>query len=293
MHKIFGHLMGSVYDRVVFAPSNDFGFAGGDGDDGEEEFFELPDSDEDGQGDGGDDDVGEAGDKKAESKDKKRITNDPAEFMRAMFGAGDDDEGGQDEDEDETPEQAAETEKAIATQLKDTLANLTLPEAIFPEDFDPSDPKQLHQVLASVQIHAATNAVKAMMTPVQATLTRMMSTLRREHRDGLRSNNDQQTEKVFLEETFPGLSDPTIAPMIRMTWKQAKAKHPNNRSAAVAAAKKALSILGADTERVNTSPKQRQAARGQGSDFRTGDAALDGFNLSLPRAQSNRLGRLR
>lgn len=274
MNKLTQMLMGNVYDRITFSPTS-FEAGGGEGSEGDEGFGTIPDSDEGDDGDEGESNTGD------------NITDDPESFMSDLFPAGDEDE---DEEPAETPEEIAAAETQMAKDLKDGLANLTLAEDLIPEDFDPTDPKQMRDLLNKVQINAATNAIKLMFAPVQQTLNRMGGQMRREMRQTSRNGLDGQNERVALEESFPAIKNPVLSPVIKTIYEAAKRKHPTDRKAAFAATRKGLLAVGVDGSDLGKGARQRN----DGNGLRTGASALDGLGLRLPQpARSNAGSRMR
>lgn len=274
MNKLTQMLMGNVYDRITFHPTSFESGSPGGGDD--EGFDEI--------GNDGDDDEGE-GDQGESGADDK-ITDDPESFMSDLFPAGDEDD---DDEEEETPEQIAAAESQMAEDLKNGLSKLTLAEDLIPDDFDPNDPKQMRELLNKVQINAATNAIKLMFAPVQQTLNRMGGQMRREMRQTSRSGHDAVNERMALEESFPGIKNPVIAPVIKTIYEAAKKKHPTDRKAALAATRKGLAAVGVDgSDAGKAGSRQRDSEGGDG--FRTGASALDGLGLRLPQPKRAQTG---
>jgi len=277
VNKLTQMLMGNVYDRITFSPTS-FEAGGDEGGEGDEGFGSIPETD---AGDEGDEGESESGD---------NITDDPESFMSDLFPAGDDDD---DDEPAETPEEIAAAETQMAKDLKDGLAGLTLAEDIIPEDFDPTDPKQMRELLNKVQINAATNAIKLMFSPVQQTLNRMGGQMRREMRQTSRSGHDAVNERVSLEESFPGIKNPVIAPVIKTIYEAAKRKHPTDRKAAFAATRKGLLAVGIDGSDAGKAGRSRGGESGNNG-LRTGASALDGLGLRLPQpARSNAGSRMR
>lgn len=279
MFKTFNH----NYQQMIFRAPADLG--GGPGSEQDDQFDAIPDSDADNEN--GDDD-GE-GDGEYDEEEEE-ITGDASKFMRELFKAGGDSDNGGDEDEGESPEQMAAAEQAMATELQNSLNNLTLPEDIIPEDFDASDPKQLRALLNQVQINAATQAVKLTLRPVQATLGRVMTTVRREMKDTVRNGTDAMQETGALAEAFPGIENPVVAPVIKMLYSQAKAKYPGNRKAAFAAVRKGLQAVGVDGS--DTGKSGRRTSE-DSAGIKTGNSALDSFGLVIPKANRPKHNRLR
>lgn len=267
MNKLTQMLMGNVYDRIAFHPTS-FEAGGDEGGEGDEGFGSIPESDDGGEGSEG-----------GESGAGDNFTDDAESFMSDLFPAEDDD----DEDEPaETPEEIAAAETEMAENLKRGLAGLTLAEDLIPDDFDPTDRNQMRTLLNQVQINAATNAIKLMFAPVQQTLNRMGGQMRREMRQTSRGGLDAQNERVALEESFPGIKNPVISPVISMAYKAAKVKHPTDRKAAFAAVRKSLQALGIDGSDAGKGNKGPRGERMGDGGLKTGPDALEGFGLRLP-----------
>lgn len=264
-NTLANRMMNSIYSSVAFAPE------GLGGDDGGDNFESIPGSDEDAEdGDG----------EPPESQDDDEITGDSAKFMRELFGAGNED----DEDDGEPGESEEEmqaAEKQMAEDLRSGLASLTLSDDIIPEDFDPSDRTQFLKVLNQVQVNTATQAIRLMFAPVQKTMGRLASQMRREMRETSRDGHSRVAEQEADREAFPGIDNPNIAPAIQFALKNARKKHPGDRKAAHSAAKKALNTLGIKGWDVTSSRGSRDESNG--GTFRTGKDALDGIGLTLPR----------
>ena len=276
MTKTLG-LMNSIYSPIRWAPPNDQG--------GEMDELGLDNNlDED-----EDEDADLDGSGKPDPNDPlgvgldEEFTDDNAAFMAKLFDAGDEDGDDDDLGESETPEQIKAAETALAAELKAGLESLALPPDLIPDDFDPSDRKQLSDVLAKVQANTAQNAIKLMFKPVQATLNRMATMLRREIRDEVRSGSSKSKEQQTLESEFPALANPVLSGTIKTMYSQARKRYPDNLSAAIKATRRALSTVGIDPNDAGPKSKRRGSTD---DDFspgaRVGSDALDSFGLTLP-----------
>lgn len=272
MFRIADLMNNTAYsNRITYAPPDDLG---ADNNESEPQFDEIPDSDADGS--------------EQQNEGRRKIKDDDELDMSEFFNAGDDDED--DEGDSLTPEEIQAQETQVGNELKATLDSLTLPTDLIPEDFDASDRTQLLALMNRVQTHTATNAVRAMLKPVQATLVRMATQLRQEQRQLVRDGIGKDGGQRLLAEEIPASGSKVHGPLIKQLFRQAQAKHPKDARAAIAATKKAMKMLDMNPDAMD-SPNHR----GNGdSAVREGTVALDEFlGFRLPPAGTRSADRIR
>lgn len=251
---------------------------GGGGDD----VFTLSDSDLDfsddgtgpileGNGDGDGDDV---------------ISFDADGFGDKLFEPDDDDDTDNSGGGDDSEAQAAAQAKLTA-DMKEAIKNITIPEAAIPADFDPADPKQLRDLLTTIQRETVQNSMKIMWQPVAAAFQQTIKNLRTEIQasveDGVGTNN----MKGLLNTAIPNYAKPAVRAIVDPILAQARKKFPGDDRRAVAATRKMLlglgvkiGVAGEKTNRGSTNRGGRQTAQ-----QRTNDV-LDQF-MKLPVAVGN------
>jgi hypothetical protein len=151
----------------------------------------------------------------------------------------DDDNSGNGDDLDagDSPEAQAK----LAKDLKDAIGALTIPETAIPDGFDPTDSKQMRDLLGTVQKSTVQETMKIMWQPIaaamQQTIVRLRQEIKAEVNDGVGSNslNQMLNKAIPAYATSPGLramADTVIA--------RAKIKYRGDNTKIVAATRKAL-----------------------------------------------------
>jgi hypothetical protein len=236
------------FPQPNFAPPGEGGDGGEGGDLGigeseEDDFagiFDEPDED------GDDDSLIEID---GENEDEGGITLDPTDVLGDLFKAP---KGKVDADGNPIPPKTdttteptpQEVQAELATNLKNGIDGLSIPEDMIPEDFNGSDPKQLRALLGRVQQHTARNAINLMFAPVQVALGRMATQLRREMAASSQNTFSESAAVQLLEQNVPAARNPKLRPMVDLIFSQAKVRFPGNMRAQVSSTKKALTAMG-------------------------------------------------
>jgi len=199
-----------------------------------------------------------------------------------IFGTGDDDD---DEDKEELdddgnpippkPQLGADgkplptQEEKVALTVQNMLKKMTIAEDAIPENFDPSDPKQLRDVLAKTQQTAAIQTMQIIMEPVKVAMQTMASEIRSEIQNAVKGLRSGSKAEEILESLVPEVNDPQLAGMVKNIFKQSQNKYKKPAEAAQAT-RKALDAMG-------ITRKGQSASDPSGEGLRSGNAALDLF----------------
>lgn len=211
--------------------------------------------------------------------DDGRITDDSRSYLRDLFKSADD-EGGDGDDTDDTDD-GEQVREALSAELEDRLANMTLPEDLIPDDFNPSDPKALRALLNDVQRESARQALGMMFKPVQVTMERMAAQMNRQIRNAVNSGVGENNFNGMISQEIPAYKDPAVRRVIEPFITAAKKKHGSNHAAVIMAVKKGMQAVGMSISSNRRSGRSGSGSNSDGAGIRTGSAALDGF-VRLP-----------
>jgi hypothetical protein len=237
---------------------DDLGLDGLDGDDAGDNLLD-PDGDLESNDDGTitDDFAAAIGDLfKAPDGNGTRTGNPTAGNGNPKPPAGAEDQGG---DKESTPQ---EVQAELAKQINTGLAAITLPEDIVPEDFNPSDPKQMRSLLTNVSMHGARAAISLMMTPMQVGLGSMAKQLRKEMLTTASTTTQDSVTSRLLEANVPAYKNPKLKPMVDMVLQQAKTRFPGNPQAQVKVVRKIMASMG--TRSGSSAPRGNSRGRTNG-----------------------------
>lgn len=224
----------------------------------------------------------------------------------------DDSDGDDDEDEDEDPfalldqieddddddddsdnaTDMGKVQKDLQTDMMNAIKGMSIPEEVIPDDFDPSDSKQLRGVLNDVQQRTALNTLSLVFKPVQVALTQMQTNMGKEIGRRIREATDSLGGQSVLAQEVPEISDPKLGPMIRTmdAAYKAKGKKPLERAKMIRKVLDTTGLKGKGNKSKNQSRSRRQQSTHGNSGFLEGSAALDIF---APMPKQTRSGRSR
>lgn len=290
MFALMNHLL---RNSVVFAPENGSGFgsfAGGmAGQQAPNQPAEKNVANNGAGGDGVADEESEDGEDLAQlmamfddvSDDDSRSDDSNGTKRGAGSGEGDDDDDSTDQ-----------LQQQLSTELQNGIRSIGIREDTFPEDFDPTDQRQLRAALASTAQQTAIQTIQLVLRPMQVAMQQMQTQMMGEIQNRIAEYSQTQTAASILEQHVPEIRDPTLAPMVRMLDKQAKARGLGSLERAKNI-RKALDQLGI-TRKTGADQTGRRAAGATGfgsnndstgnsnGSIREGKAALDLF-MPLPK----------
>lgn len=294
MFALMNHLL---RNSVVFAPEGGSGFgsfAGGMA--GQQAMSQQPDknaANTDNSANGG------TGASDGADDDESEDSGDLAQLMAMFDDVSDDDDTSNDSDGskrgtgadgDDDSDSVDDIQQQLSAELQDGIRGIGIREDTFPEDFDPTDQRQLRAALASAAQQTAIQTIRLALRPMQVAMQQMRTQMMGEIQNRIKEYSQTQTAASILEQHVPEIRDPTLAPMVRMLDKQAKARGLGSLERAKNI-RKALDQLGI-TRKVGADQEGRGTAGATGSGMgndsngngrvRQGRAALDLF-MPLPK----------
>lgn len=211
----------------------------------------------DGEDDGGDDsgqlNILEGGDNLEDmlgegdegNQDGDEINDDGEDFLTQFYkkqkGEEDDDDG---EDEDEDAGDSPEAQEALANGIKAGVNGLTIPESAIPDDFDPSDRKQLVGLLTTIQKDTVQQTMKIMWDPIAAALKQTHVRMRQEWKAGIGDGVTGSQRDQLLAQMIPNHADPGVSDVVNTLMGRAKKRFPKDVRSQVLSTKKAMQALG-------------------------------------------------
>lgn len=264
-------LMNSTgYARITMSPPDDMTPGGGGDDSGGQDENYFDDGIDESQ-DGNDDGLDENG--------EINLASDPD--LKDFWNTGDED------DNSETPEQRSERlrneERDMAAQLQQGLDSFAFADDLIPDDFNPADPGQMREVLASAIRQGASMTMQLMFKPVNKALQTHNQNLRDYVAQHTQQNDGNQRFESMLARAIPAVGDSLSGPMIKQLAETQRKRYPNDPQAAIRAVQKGMKAMGMSTQRGRT---QGNVPAGSQS----GPGMLDGFFSGLQRP-TNRLGK--
>jgi len=163
--------------------------------------------------------------------------------------------------------------EALAQELARGIQALTLPQDAFPENFDPTDPAQMTQVMQRTMQQTAMAAIQLSFRPMQAAMQQLTKDVKAEIQASLNGFGDQQRNRTTLNSIVPEAEDPQYAPMVNMLFEQAMKKKNATANQAAKAVRSALDAMGIRGSSSNRNSGGDPMAGG----FKEGKSALDAF----------------
>lgn len=246
-----------------------------------------------GGGDGEDDDLdlaGLLGDEQDENQDQDEINNDGGNFLAQLYKRGKDEKDDEEDEGDEDAGDSPEAQEALANEIKSGIGNLSIPESAIPEDFDPTNRKQLRDLLVTVQKDTVQQTMRIMWNPIAAALKQTHVRMRQEWKAGIGEGVTGSQRQQLLDQLIPNHGDPGVSDVVATLMTRAKKRLPGNVRAQVQATRKAMIGLGmkvGKSSQTSTGNKQNRGGRGSSS-----KSILDNF-ARLPAAafgDQNRTG---
>lgn len=228
--------------------------------------------------------AGEAGNESGDGNDPQEPGGDDDEVEDDPELAGlfaDDDDVKPDEfdflSQGEAYQPTAEEQQAtqeLGIQVKQSIDDFALGNDLIPDDFDPSDPAQLRDVLSATHRQAIQSTMQMMIPIINHALGTTAKQLKH-HFDSSAAGRGKQSEAVTQFKNL-GLTDPGHISVAKTFYSQALKSTKGDAVKAAKATRRALSAINIST---SGSPKgggssgNRQRAGGSG--VLEGDAALD------------------
>lgn len=161
----------------------------------------------------------------------------------------------------------------LAQELARGIQQLTLPQDAIPENFDPTDPAQLTQVMQRSMQQSAMTAIQLAFRPMQVAMQQLTKDVKAEIQASLNGFGDQQRNRTTLTTIVPEADDPQYSPMVNMLFEQAMKKKGTNANQAAQTVRKALDAMNIRGGNQNRNSGGDPMSGG----FREGKSALDAF----------------
>lgn len=160
-------------------------------------------------------------------------------------------------------EELQQQAEAIQKDITDAVASYHFDEKLIPEDFNPSDPQQLRDVLESSQRHAIAETMKMVFRPITRIMQDSEGQMQRIVQAALMQERGSTQTKTLLEQAIPIANDPQMGGVVKSVFNQAM-KKTGNPKAAIALTKAMLT-------KMNVNIKGHQLPRNQDSINRQGE----------------------
>lgn len=211
---------------------------------------------------------------------------DDEELQEAMRLLNGDDEDEENEGTNDGSDGAGATQEQLQQEIQAAVRAMSIPEDVIPEDFDPTDSRQLRGVLGAVQQRTALATMGIVFKPVQAAMAQMQQHFAAEMDRKIKEATEGIQGQGQLEQIVPELTDPKLGPIIKnldRVYKE-KGKKPLERAKLIRrmldttglASKNRGGGNGGGSNRSNQNRSSRDSQPGNGA-VRTGAAALDFF----------------
>lgn len=206
-----------------------------------------------------------------ESDDDDEINVDPAEALRKLFTVP---KSGDEEEEDDEDDDSDEilTEEQVSEILTEGLKKVTVPADFIPENFDPSDPKQMRELLNKTLQLGAKHSLNLMFRPVENAMKAHAKAVKQDVRTRLKDASGQNTETTLLDRELPAHNNPVNRDVVNAMWKQAKTQHPKDSMKAIKMVRASLKAMNIDPDDAG---RTRKKSGEGGGELLTGADALD------------------
>ena len=216
---------------------------------------------------------------------------DPAKLLSGFFSEdSDDDEGGEGGEEESNRGQGggdnnqpkrdadgnvipSDAERKVMEGIQNIMKSLRPPEDMIPEDFNPSDPKQLRDILGKTQQQTAQATLQMMLIPMQEAMTQMATDLKADFAKQLGEFGSKSDSKRVLAELVPEVNNPEHAGLVNTLYSNALKKKGATSTDAAKAVRIALDALGIKGK----GGSNRNSDPSQGANFKSGNEALNLF----------------
>lgn len=176
-------------------------------------------------------------------------------------------------------------QQTLAVQIQEAISKIGVTDDMIPADFDPSDPKQLRDLISKSNQATALQTIQLAFQPMQMAMEEQMERMAARIESQLSGFGNQQSEAAILKELVPEVEDPQYSGMVQTLFKQSRESKDgkNNPKAAAQMVRNALNAMGVKPTKAASDPFS-------GSGFKTGKDALDAYAPLKPRTpkpQSN------
>jgi len=252
MHSLKNLSGSGSWGVVLRAPGGGAGAGGGAGDGQQEEEDQF---DEDDLNLEDDDDQGPLLEGQEDGlDDDDEINLDDDGILDALYPKKKkEEEENLDDDDLEDAGDSPEAQKAIADAVRAAIDGISTPEDLIPEDFDPSDRKQLRELLAKNQRQTVENTMRIMWQPIGAALQQTIVRMRQEIRANVKDGVGGSQLNQLLDRHIPIHTDRRFRGVVQEIVKTAKSRFGDNHVKVVAATKKALTAMGVSVTGKRTS----------------------------------------
>jgi len=161
-------------------------------------------------------------------------------------------------------------QQKLAATIQEAISKIGTP--ALPDNFDPSDTKQLTDFMAQSNQATALAAIQLTFQPMQMAMEEQMNRIQTMIESKLSGFGSQQSESTILKEIVPEVEDDKLGGLVQTLFKQAKQSKAgkDNPKAAAQMVRKGLDAMGFKAT------KTADPLAG-GSGFRTGKDALDAY----------------
>jgi len=247
---------------------------------------------------GGDDDLditdmlGDIGDEEG-IEDDPEIKDDGGDFLAQFYKKGKDEKDDENDEEDEDAGDSPEAQQALATEIKNGIAALSIPESAIPDDFDPSNRKQLVALLATVQKDTVQQTMRIMWNPIAAALKQTHVRMRQEWKAGIGDGVTGSQRSQLLDQLIPNHGDPGVSDVVATLMARAKKRFPDSVRNQVLSTRKAMQSLGMKVGKSSASSgkgQQNRGSRGRTGNILDNFAKLPAAAFGDPNRPTNRIG---
>lgn len=228
-------------------------------------------------GQDGGDDAGDGG-------DDSNPEDDPFAILSSLNQddmVGDDTQDFESGYEQISPEQVT----SLQTEMQEAIKKMGLPATAIPENFDPTDPRQMQQVLTSTVQSAVSQALNVVFRPVQLAITHMEKQMVQRIQNEVKQSRSHSAAEEIIRSEVPEMEDRLLGPILRPLNAQLKqaGKKPHERAKLLRKMIQQMNLKPASNVRRASALTQQEESHS----IRRGTAALDSlfgpFQTQQPR----------
>lgn len=176
--------------------------------------------------------------------EEDEIKDDGGNFLAQFYKRGKEEKDEESDDDDEDAGDSPEAQQVLANNIKAGITSLTIPESAIPEDFDPSNRKQLVALLTTIQKDTVQQTMRIMWDPISAALKQTHVRMRQEWKAGIGDGVTGSQRQQLLDQLIPNNSDPGVSDVVATLMGRAKKKFPDSVRNQVLSTRKAMQALG-------------------------------------------------
>lgn len=212
------------------------------------------------------------------------INDDTDAFLRKLWEPGEEEDDTKTDDDDEAGD-SAEAQEALRNSIAADIKAIGIPESAIPEDFDPTNPKQLREVLGNIQRQTVQDTMRIMWKPLTAAFKQLTVRVRGETKALVNDSVSGSSFQQQLLEEIPIAGNPAFREVVNLLVNQSRKKFKGDPTKVIAATKKTLLAMN-----INPGKKTKSSRGGSEDESATSRSGIDALDAFMPFPQRRQGG---